>query len=87
VIIERGKFLDQATEIAHFTNEQWRLALAQQAEEVKLFKKSLPGPLFSPRLGYALRMMALGDVGGPMCEARSALAGLAEPGTISPFQR
>ncbi|MFY9876143.1 MAG: hypothetical protein WAL20_10955, partial [Rhodomicrobium sp.] len=29
--IERGKFLDQAIEIAHFTNEQWGLALAQQA--------------------------------------------------------
>jgi hypothetical protein len=29
--------------------------------EVKLFKKSLPGRRFSPRLGDALRMMELGD--------------------------
>src|SRR5262245_50617111 len=32
-------------------------------------------------------MMAQGDFGGSMCEARFAIAGIAEPGTISPSPR
>jgi hypothetical protein len=41
--------------------------------KVKLSKKSLPGPRFSRRSGNALRIMALGDSGGPLCETRCAM--------------
>src|SRR5271157_782233 len=61
--------------------------LSNSGPEVKLSKKSLPGPRFSPRSGYALRITALSDLGGPMCETRFALAASQQPWTISPSPR
>ncbi len=60
---------------AYAAGRYWPRLFSNSGPDVKLSKKSLPGPRFSPRSGDALRIMALGDFGGPMCEARFALLG------------